>query len=77
MLVAVSIAHLVISAGKGGYNVVTAPLGVLLYAAAMGVLFRLSPVRMVRVGAMHAVMIAAIYLAMVLYAAASAPVAPK
>lgn len=75
MLVAVAIAYLVFSAGMGGYNALTAPLGAVLYLLALGVLSRFTPVRLLRVAAVHVLLVAGVYVAMMLYAAARAPVA--
>ncbi len=75
MLVAVAVAYLVFSAGAGAYNAVTAPLGALLYLVVVGVLFRFPMVRLVRVAALHLMIVVAVYVAMMLYAAAKAPVA--
>ena len=71
MLVAVGLAYLVISAGAGNWNAITAPLGALVYLVAVGVLFRLLVPRLLRVAAIHAILSAALYLAMILYAAAT------
>lgn len=73
MLVAVAGASLVLSIGVGGYNVITAPLGILTYAGLLAILFRWPPPTLIRVGATHALLIAAQSIAMWLYAEATAP----
>lgn len=73
MLVAVSLAYLVFNVGVGVYTALTAPLGALLYLVALGVLARFSMVRLIRVAAVHLLFIVGVYIAMMLYAAATAP----
>jgi hypothetical protein len=51
--------------------VITAPLGIVAYLGALAALFRWQPVRIIRVAAVHGAMIAALYVGMMLYAAAT------
>jgi hypothetical protein len=71
MLVAVAVATLIFNIGAGQYNVITAPLGVVAYLGSLAVLFHWTPVRIIRVAAVHGAMIAVLYLGMVLYDAAT------
>jgi len=71
MLIAVATASAILSMGVSGYNVITAPLGIVAYLGVLAMLFHWSPVRVIRVAAVHAAMIAALYFGMLLYHAAA------
>jgi hypothetical protein len=71
MLIAVSVATVILSLGVSGYNVITAPLGIAAYLGVLAILFHWTPVRIIRVAAVHAAMIAALYFGMLLYHAAA------
>ncbi|HYE63152.1 MAG TPA: hypothetical protein VD997_14250 [Phycisphaerales bacterium] len=68
MLITVAAGSLVLSIGVGGYNVITAPLGIATYLGLLAVLYRWPPVRVLRVAALHAAIMGAQYFAMLLYA---------
>ncbi len=68
MLIAVSVAFLAFSFGQGLTTALTAPLGLALYLAALGMLFKVSLLRAVRVASVHAAITLSIYIAMIIYA---------